>query len=195
MPTWGLLAGTAVVAAAIPRDPHAQLERMPDHRDIADTALDVVAEDPRDPAAGTAPRPLDDQVGEHHRRLARDRGVGHPDSELDGPDDRVGHDLGRQGRRLRHRVPGTLKATGVGTVIINFSGPALPQRHDPSPPVDHTLSCTPFPEEPLKDAAGCEAGRSTRSAGPLHIRALHCAAGAEHSTPRHGRVMEAVRTR
>jgi hypothetical protein len=41
-----------------------------------------------------------------------------------------------------------LKATGVGTVIINFSGPALTQRHDPSLRPGHTLSCTPIPEEP-----------------------------------------------
>jgi len=34
--------------------------------------------------------------------------------------------------------------TRLGTFIINFSGPASPQRHDPSHLVSHTLSCTPF---------------------------------------------------
>jgi len=38
---------------------------------------------------------------------------------------------------------------GVGTFIINFLGPASAQRHDPAPAVDHALSRTPFPEEPL----------------------------------------------
>ncbi|MEQ3542465.1 hypothetical protein WHI96_27010, partial [Pseudonocardia tropica] len=42
---------------------------------------------------------------------------------------------------------------GVGTFIINFSGPASPQRHDPTRAVDHALTCTPFPEEPLKPGA------------------------------------------
>jgi hypothetical protein len=41
-----------------------------------------------------------------------------------------------------------LMVIGVGTFIINFSGPASPQRHDPGSPGRHTLSCTPFPEEP-----------------------------------------------
>jgi hypothetical protein len=42
-----------------------------------------------------------------------------------------------------------LRLTGVGTVIINFSGPASSQRHDPSSWPGHTLSCTPKSEEPL----------------------------------------------
>jgi hypothetical protein len=37
---------------------------------------------------------------------------------------------------------------GVGTFIINFSGPASSQRHDPRHRAGHALSCTPFPEEP-----------------------------------------------
>ncbi|MGM0724606.1 MAG: hypothetical protein ACQEXM_29545, partial [Actinomycetota bacterium] len=44
--------------------------------------------------------------------------------------------------------PGLLTVFGVGTFIINFSGPASPQRHDPTRAVDHALTCTPFPEEP-----------------------------------------------
>jgi hypothetical protein len=73
----------------------------------------------------------------------------HRHAELDGPDDRVGHDLGRRARSLRHRVPGMVAGAGVGTVIINFSGPASAQRHDPTLAVDHTPTCTPFPEEPI----------------------------------------------
>ncbi len=41
-----------------------------------------------------------------------------------------------------------LTIIGVGTFIINFPGPASSQRHDPSCPLGHALSCTPFPEEP-----------------------------------------------
>ncbi|MEQ3542419.1 hypothetical protein WHI96_26775, partial [Pseudonocardia tropica] len=44
---------------------------------------------------------------------------------------------------------------GVGTFIINFSGPASPQRHDPTRAVDHALTCTPFPEEPSIAADEC----------------------------------------
>ena len=141
------LADTAVVDTAVARHPDPELEGMPNDRDVADPALGRVAVGPGDPAARAATRTVDKQLAPQHRRLAGDRGVGDPHPEFHGPDDRVGHDLGRQGRRLRHRVPGMLKATGVGTVIINFSGPASPQRHDPSPPVDHALSGTPIPEE------------------------------------------------
>ena len=43
---------------------------------------------------------------------------------------------------------------GLGTFIINFPGPASPQRHGPSGPADHALTCTPFPEEPeMSDGA------------------------------------------
>jgi hypothetical protein len=41
-----------------------------------------------------------------------------------------------------------LMIIGVGTFIINFSGPASSQRHDPRHRAGHALSCTPFPEEP-----------------------------------------------
>ena len=143
------LAVAAVVDTPVARQPDPQLERMPHDRDVGDAALDAVAVDPGHPAARAATRPVDEQVAPQHRRLAGHRGVGDPHPELDGADDRVGHDLGGRGRRLRHRVPGMLKATGVGTFIINFSGPASPQRHDPSSPGGHALSCTPFPEEPV----------------------------------------------
>jgi hypothetical protein len=140
---------TAVVHAAVARHPDPKLQWMPDHRDIGDAALDAVAVDPDQPAPRARAGPVGEQVAPQHRGLAVKGGVGDPHPELDGTDDRVGHDLGRRARRLRHRVPGTVEDAGVGTVIINFSGPASAQRHDPTPAVDHALTCTPFPEEPL----------------------------------------------
>ena len=93
---------------AVARHRNAQLEGMPDHRHIADPALGHVAVGPGDPAPRAAPRPVDKQLAPQHGGLARQRSIDDPDAELHGPDDRVGHDLGRQGRRLRHRVPEVL---------------------------------------------------------------------------------------
>jgi hypothetical protein len=127
---------------------------MPDHRDVTDAALDAVAVDPDQPAPRARARLVGDQIAPQHRGRAVECGVDDPHPELDGTDDRVGHDLGGRARRLRHRVPGTLDGTGVGTCIINFSGPASAQRHDPTPVVDHALTCTPFPEEPVNLGIG-----------------------------------------
>ncbi|MEQ3551954.1 hypothetical protein WIS52_15885 [Pseudonocardia nematodicida] len=38
---------------------------------------------------------------------------------------------------------------GVKTRIINFPGPASPQRHGPAATASHGLTCTPNPEEPV----------------------------------------------
>jgi hypothetical protein len=105
------LARAAVVDTPVTRQPDPQLERMPDHRDVADPALDTVAVDPDHPAPRAASRTFDDQVTPQHRGLTSDRGVDDPHPELDGPDDRVGHDLGRRRRKLRHWVPGMLMVT------------------------------------------------------------------------------------
>ena len=143
------LAGAAVMDAPVARQPDPQRERVPDDRHVADTALDAVAVDPDQPAVRTAPRPVGDQVTPQHRRLAGHSSISDPHPELDRADDRVGDDLGGRGRKLRHRVPGMLTIIGVGTFIINFPGSVSAQRHDPARRAAHTLSCTPFPEEPF----------------------------------------------
>jgi hypothetical protein len=66
---------------------------MPDDRDVGDAALDTVAVDTAGPQPGQCPGPSE-QVAPQQRGLAGDRGVGDPHAELDGPDDRVGDDMG-----------------------------------------------------------------------------------------------------
>ncbi|GAA4554537.1 hypothetical protein GCM10023175_52660 [Pseudonocardia xishanensis] len=108
------LAGAAVILALVARHPHAQLQRMPDHRHVADAALDAVAVDPDRPAPPGTTQGVDGQVALQHRGLTVQSGVGDPHPELDGTDDRDCHDLNRRER------------------IINFSWPA-PQRSDTTP--------------------------------------------------------------
>lgn len=57
--------------------------------------------------------------------------------------------------------------SGVGTFIINFPGPVSTQRHDPSSRPGHTLSCTPYSEEPDKVVAitGASSGLGKRPHG------------------------------
>jgi hypothetical protein len=57
---------------------------MSDHRDVADATFDGVAVDPGQTTTWAPPRPVEDQVGEHHSRLAGHRGIGDPNPELDG---------------------------------------------------------------------------------------------------------------
>jgi hypothetical protein len=162
------LPDAAVVDTPVARQPHPQLERVPDDRDVGDTALDGVAVHPDQAATWAGAGPVGEQVTPQHRGLTVHGGVGDPHPELDGPNDRVGHDLSRNRRRLRHRAPGDVDDLGVGTFIINFPGPASPQRHDPSPAPGHTLTCTPFPEEPVKGHKRfMEVGRTCSLAPPL----------------------------
>ena len=77
----------------------------------------------------------------HHNTVVSP--VGDPHPEIDGPDDRSRADALGGPRGLRHRVPGMLTITGVGTFIMNFSGPASPQRHDPASPVDPRPEAAP----------------------------------------------------
>ena len=96
----------AVMAAAVARDSDPQLERMTHDRDVGDPTLDAVSVDPRDAATRTPTRISSDQIAEHDRRLAGNRGVGDPYSEFDRADDRVGDDVSGRRRRLHHRAPG-----------------------------------------------------------------------------------------
>ena len=131
------LADAAVVATPVARHADSQLQGMADDGDVADAPLDAVAVGPGDPAARAAARPLDEQLAPQHGRLVEQSGVGDPHSQLDRADDRVGDDLGRRRRRLRHRVPGELDDIGVGTFIINFPGTVSAQRHDPTTAAGH----------------------------------------------------------
>jgi hypothetical protein len=51
---------------------------MTHDRDVGDPTLDAVSVDPHDPATRTPTRTSSDQIAEHDRRLAGNRGVGDP---------------------------------------------------------------------------------------------------------------------
>jgi hypothetical protein len=91
--------------AAIPRDPHPQPQRMPDHRHIGHLAHDGVAVDTLTTAAWTVAAAVVEQVAEHHRDIAVDSGVSDRHTEFNSAHDRVGNNSSGQGRRLGHRAP------------------------------------------------------------------------------------------
>ena len=122
----------------VAQDPNPELERVPDHRNIADPRLDGVAVDPSQPAARSAAGPVDEQFAPQHRGLAGQRRVDDAHPELHGPDDRVGRALGRQGRRLRHRVPEVLMGKVQEPASSTSRGP--PHRSDATPA---SLAATP----------------------------------------------------
>lgn len=90
-----------------------------------------------------------EQGAEHHRGLTINGGVDDRHPEFDGPHDRVGDNSSRQRRRLRHRAPRVAGLQWCENLHFLPTGAPLSSPTRPHHRNYRTLSCTPFPEEPI----------------------------------------------